>query len=348
MDLTPDPVRIGVLFDFPQHDDAFERALRLGIDDEGAGFDRAVDLVVESVRGLPFGSERAMQAGFAALDGAGVLAMVGPSISDNALIARDLAEAAALPAINWSGGERTRGAWMFHYQVGSLEEEPLLLAARLAERDLRRVAVLHDHSPVGRGYLEHFERAASLHGLVITAAVAISAVRSDLGPAVERSRASEPDALAYFGLGAVSHDVAMALRDAGWAVPVVANSSLMFGYLRRDWRDAWAGWEYVDAVSDHNPRRQAFARREPRLAAGPTTCAAYDIGRIVALALRDADHLTRTGFADALRRVKRVPATTGAPGTHITFGRYDHAALKGDFLVLREWKAGETVEVARP
>jgi hypothetical protein len=29
------------------------------------------------------------------------------------------------------------------------------------------------------------------------------------------------------------------------------------------------------------------------------------------------------------------------------FGTYDHAALKGEFLVLREWKDGRTVQVAR-
>jgi branched-chain amino acid transport system substrate-binding protein len=344
MDLTPDAVRIGVLHDFPQADDAFERALRLGIDDTGT-LDRGIELVIEAVRGLPFGSERAVRDGFGALDAAGVLLVVGPSISDNALIARDLAARAELPAINWSGGERTRGPWMFHYQVGSLEEEPLVLAARLAQRGLRRVAVLHDHSPVGRGYLEHFVHAAGRLGLELTAALAISAVGGDLAPVVERARASEPDALAYFGLGAVSHDVARALKAAGWNPPVVANSSLMFGYLRRDWRDAWAGWEYVDAIADDNPQRQALAARDPRLAAGPTTCAGYDIGRVVALAVRDAEHLTRAGVADAVRRVKRLPATTGAAGTTITFGHFDHAALKGDFLVLREWRDGESVQV---
>ena len=29
------------------------------------------------------------------------------------------------------------------------------------------------------------------------------------------------------------------------------------------------------------------------------------------------------------------------------FGVWDHAALKGPFLVLRGWRAGETVQLAR-
>ena len=58
-----------------------------------------------------------------------VVAIAGPSISDNALIVAPLCDDARIPAINFSGGERTRSAWMFHYQVGSLEEEPVSLAA---------------------------------------------------------------------------------------------------------------------------------------------------------------------------------------------------------------------------
>jgi ABC-type branched-subunit amino acid transport system substrate-binding protein len=349
VDLTPDPVKIGMLFDFPQVDDSFTRSVALGVEEATGGgrFDRGIDFVEEAVRGLPFGSEHDVQRGFAALDDAGVLLVVGPSISDNCLIARDCATAAELPAINWSGGERTRGPWMFHYQVGSLEEEPPLLATRLVERNLRRVAVLYDHSPVGRGYLEHFESACARLDVEITSATALSPVAGDTAGAVSRARSGDPDALVYFGLGAVSYAVATAKQDAGWDVPVFANSALLFGYVRRDWRDAWAGWEYVDVVDDGNPVRQQLAARDERADSGPITCAGYDIGRLVGEALARADHLTRAGVAEALRRVKRLPAATGRPGTLMGFGTYDHAALKGEFLVLREWKDGRTVQVAR-
>ena len=64
----------------------------------------------------------------------GVVAIAGPSISDNALIAAPLCDEARIPAINYSGGERTRSPWMFHYQIGSLEEEPPVLAARMVAR----------------------------------------------------------------------------------------------------------------------------------------------------------------------------------------------------------------------
>ena len=49
---------------------------------------------------------------------------------------------------------------------------------------------------------------------------------------------------------------------------------------------------------------------------------------------------------ESLERVKQLPATSGYEGTTMGFGVYDHAALKGRYLVLREWRDGETVQVS--
>jgi branched-chain amino acid transport system substrate-binding protein len=116
------PIRIGLLYDFPQGGSLFADALRLGLDEVAASgrLDREIELVDDHARGLPSGSEHDIKRAFAELDAGGALAIIGPSISDNALIAAPLCDAARLPAINYSGGERTRSQWMFHYQVGSL------------------------------------------------------------------------------------------------------------------------------------------------------------------------------------------------------------------------------------
>ena len=58
-----------------------------------------------------------------------------------------------------------------------------------------------------------------------------------------------------------------------------------------------------------------------------------------------AEHLTRAGVADGLRRVKQLPASSGHEGTLIGFGVWDHAALKGHYLVLRTWRDGHSVQV---
>jgi branched-chain amino acid transport system substrate-binding protein len=98
-------------------------------------------------------------------------------------------------------------------------------------------------------------------------------------------------------------------------------------------------------VSDGNTERQALRERSPRSAAGPVGVAAYDIGRLLGAALVRCHHLTRGGLRDALERVKQLPAASGVEGTTMGFGRYDHGALKGRYLVLRTWQDGRTVEL---
>jgi branched-chain amino acid transport system substrate-binding protein len=343
------PIRIGFLYDFPQGDGLFTDALRLGLDEVAATgrLDREFEFVEDQARGLPSGSEHDIKRSFAQLDDEGVVAIIGPSISDNALIAAPLCDAARIPAINYSGGERTRSQWMFHYQVGSLEEEPPILAARMVERGLHRAAVVFDNSPVGRRYAEYFEAARGRLGLEVTGTASISSLAETADDILTRLRDGKPDVLVYLGLGVSSRAVALAREALAWDIPVLANSALMFGYARKDWRDGYAGWEYVDTIADDNQRRASLAKLSPRAAGGPIGCAAYDMGRLLGEGIAQSDHLTRAGVADGLRRVKQLPATSGYEGTLMGFGTWEHAALKGHYLVLREWKDGKSVQVAR-
>ena len=343
------PIRIGVLYDFPQGDGGtmFEEALRLGLAEAGDRIDRGIELVARHSRGLPTGSEREISQSFREIEREGVIAIIGPSISDNALIVAPLCDAARVPAINYSGGERTRSEWMFHYQVGSLEEEPPLLATRMVERGFSRAAVLFDQSPVGRRYAECFDAARARLGLETAASSAISPLAESLEGVLERLRASDPDVVVYFGLGVASRALSLGLVAIGWTVPVLANSSLMFGYARPDWRAGYAGWEYIDTIADDNRSRQGLREQSPKAAIGPVTTAAYDMGRLLGEALARTDHLTRAGVAEALRRVKMLAAASGYEGTLMGFGTYDHAALKGHFLVLREWKDDRSQQVDR-
>jgi ABC-type branched-subunit amino acid transport system substrate-binding protein len=319
----------------------------LGLEDvaKTGRLDREVEFVAEHSRGLPMGSEHDIVTSFRTIESSGCLLVVGPSVSDNGLITQPMFDAAELPSINYTGGERTRGKFGFHYQVGSLEEEPAVLATRLKQRGLTRPAVVHDHSPVGRRYAECFEDARASLGLDSAGATAISAVAEDLQEPIGRVRDLDPDSLVYLGLGVSSRAVSLALDAHKWEIPVVANSALMFGYARPEWRDGWKGWEYIDGIADDNEMRARLRERSPASAAGPVGCAMYDMGRLVGEALARADHLTRHGVRDALERVKRLPATCGREGTTMGFGVFDHGALKGEYLVLREWRNGETVQV---
>ncbi len=126
---------------------------------------------------------------------------------------------------------------------------------------------------------------------------------------------------------------------------MVTNSALMFGYARPDWRSGFEDWIYIDTVSDANPVREILREQSRRHAASPIGVAAYDIGRLLGEGLVLADDRTPAGVREGLERVKRLPAATGKAGTTMGFGQWDHGALKGDYLVLRAWRGGRTVEV---
>ena len=338
------PIRIGLLFDFPQHDggDSIEAAVRLGI--ATVTLDRPVEFVRELAAGLPSGTAFDVEEKFFSLAQQGVLAIVGPSISDNGLVVRDLADAAGVPCINYTGGAVTRSEYMFHYQVGSLEEEPAVLAQHLAARGIVRVAVVHDRSPVGQQYAEWFERARTSVGVDVTAKAVINPLATEAVDLVARLESSKPDGLVYLGLGVSARTVALGVEALEWRVPVVANSALMFGYAQRDWRAGWDGWVYVDTVSDDNAMRAQLRERNKATASGPVGVAAYDIGRLLGEAIARGDHLTRDGIRDGLERVKRLPASSGHEGTTMGFGVWDRGALKGPYLVLRQWREGQTMQ----
>ena len=89
----------------------------------------------------------------------------------------------------------------------------------------------------------------------------------------------------------------------------------------------------------------AFDDRWPDLGEAARIGTLADVGRLLGEAVAAAEHLTRAGIADGLQRVKQLPATSGYEGTQIGFGVWDHAALKGHYLVLRAWKDGRSVQV---
>jgi ABC-type branched-subunit amino acid transport system substrate-binding protein len=344
-------VAAGILRDHPAAGgDAFARALRLAVDDVRAAcrLTHDVALIEEQADGLPRGTAGAVEDAFARLVARGVVAIIGPAITDNGLVVRDLADAARVPCLNWTGGGQTRSDWMFQYQVGSLEDEPAFLARTLAARAHPRIALVHDDSVVGRRYRSCFADAAVCDRIEVVADAPLPADVVDVSrDAVAELRAGNPGALLYLGLWGAARALAVALARSDWHLPRFANSALMYGHASPAWRRDWDGWCYVDAYADGNPvLRDLLARLDGGDLGAPVTVgAAYDMGRLVAEGIGTVAEPTRTTVHDRLERVTRVPAALGPEGTTMGFGPGKRAALDGDFLVLRAWRGGESIEV---
>ncbi len=342
-------LRVGILNDLaaaPPGPVDIEYWLRLAVDELQAGgqLEREVEFVHAYGLGLPAGTAAAVEDAFHHLEGQGVIAVIGPAIGDNALVATPLAERARLPTINWAGTERGRGEYMFQLQVGSHEDEPCVLAEHLARCDAARIGVVYDRSPIGERYLKFFRQEAAARGLELAATSAIDPLAEGAGEQARAIAGAGVDAVLYLGLGVAAAPLAAALVDAGWQGERLMNSAGIRGY-QPDFSARIDGWTYVDLFSDGNSTLRALLRRY-RIPRQQSLAAAkgYDLGRLIAWGLARAPEPTRDGVRDGLERLKYLPAAQGKEGTLLGFGHCDRGALHGEYLVLRQWHEGDTLE----
>jgi ABC-type branched-subunit amino acid transport system substrate-binding protein len=336
-------IRIGILFDVDQPDIGASRSrlAELGLEEvrrTGRLPDEEVEFVPEVAEGGPHPSSEALASAFGRLADAGVLGIIGPAVADGARVVTPLADKSRLPCINWAGSEHARSEFMFQYQVGSHEEEPYVLAEHLAAEGLRNIVLAHEDSLIGRAYTEFFMDAHARAGLRIVGSFTV-------GPGGEGADAVETngaDAVVYLGFLS-AHALARSLAERGSPVPAFANTALMFGYMSPELARAWEGWTYVDVWSEDNPIFAALRRRVQGLDEMPAAAAMYDMVRLVAEGLARAPERTREGLREGLERVKFLPAVLGAAGTWMGFGRWDRAALKGRYLLMRTWREGRSV-----
>jgi branched-chain amino acid transport system substrate-binding protein len=303
--------------------------------------DAAVEIIQAYGLGLPWGSFDAVERAFSKLDREDVVLVVGPAIGDNALLATPMVERAKLPTINWSGAERARGDYMFHLQVGSHEDESLLIARHLASVGAKRIAVVYDLSPIGERHLEYLQAEGRILGLEIATKVAIDPLAVDAEDAVRETLVCSPEGFVYFGLGLSAPAVANSLKTSRWRGPRIMNAAGMRGHDPAI-AEQIEGWIYPDLYSDHN---RTLAKNLDRTAPVFRSAVGHDMGRLVAEGLARAPELTREGVRLGLEQVKWLPAAEGVEGTLLGFGIHDRGALHGHYLVLRQWQNGRSVEV---
>lgn len=346
-------VRVGILNDMADFSDLDEDSdvtgwieREIGVLREAGRLTAPVEFVHAYGLGLPSGTAEAVEQAYRQLADAGAMLIVGPGIGDNALVATPLAEQLRIPTINLAGAERARGRYMFHHQVGSHEDESLVMARHMAGLGCRRLAVAYDISPIGTRHLKYLEDEAQRLGVGIVARHGLSPMAEEAGEAVDALVEEAPDGIVYLGLGVSAPALARGLSQTGWDGPNIMNSAGQRGY-RGDFARTCDGWFYIDMHSDTNATLQAqMALLEAPRQRALAVARGHDIGRLVAEGLARATDLSREGLRIGLEQVKWLAAAEGHEGTLLGFGIHDRGALHGRYLVVRQWLDGETREVA--
>jgi hypothetical protein len=229
---------------------------------------------------------------------------------------------------------------MFGLPAGSMEEEPIIMAAVAALDGCRSVGIAFEDSLIGHEYLRTTRVACADAGLRITTEVAIPQVQAEKRAAMKLLGADNPDGILHVGFGLGIAGMNDALKEIGWLPPRYTTTAFEFGANDTWWRKQLAGWIGLDQYDERNETARAFldqfeARHGHRPAYFfPLYC--YDVGRLMMLALAGARPLTGPGVKDALEKIKMLPAASGAPGTRLRFGRFiRHGWVGSEFLVAR-------------
>jgi ABC-type branched-subunit amino acid transport system substrate-binding protein len=344
-DLTP--ARIGLLFDYHDGSGSYDEnvlpTLQLVADDyrERGLLERPVEFVVRTVQGLPRGSFRAVRDAFFDLVEQDCLVIFGPWVSENGEPLREHVERLAqVPIITMGGTESMLGEWVFGLNAGSMEEEPIIMAAVASYDGCRSVGIAYEDSLIGQEYLRTTRVACQAAGLRITAEIPIPQVESEKAAAMAELAAEKPDAILHVGFGLGLVGMNKALEQIGWMPPRYTTTAFEFAATDPVWRRQLAGWIGLDQYDERNRTGQAFLDRfEARYGRRPAyffPLYCYDIGRMMLSALAGARPLTGRGVKEALERVKMLPAASGAPGTRLRFGKFIRQGWVGsEYLVAR-------------
>lgn len=348
---SAEPIKLGYLFDFVLPDlypkearedliNPFTMIFRDGL--EQGIIDRPIEMVFKEVEGLPKGNIKKVIDAYGELVDEGCVAIFGPAISDNAEPMRtEIEERFKVPALTITGSEQWLGPWTFSLPMGSLTDEPLFWAQLIAKRGITQVGVLAEQSVPGENYARSFRSAARRYGIRIVTEEWIAQTSQDAAEPVQRIREAGAEGLVHCGFGFGVVGVQAALRAIGWDPPRFMGTAFQNAWLHPIMWDAMLGWTGVDQYDESNPICQDFLDRyEKEYGRRPEMCVLpvnRDLATVFLHAIADARPLTPLGVRDALERIKMLPAASGSPGTHLSFGNYMHRGWVGaGYLVARE------------
>lgn len=322
---------------------AFAEATETGL------LDRNVEIVMREVRGTPFGMVSATHWAWHDLAGLeGCLAILGPFMPPAAATLAADVNRVGVPTLSYAGSDQFAGDYCFKLAHTSLSDEGAFLADVLRRLDAKRFAVLYEDNLWGMEPIRQLRLCArELHLELITEQVIKTfATAEDAAHALRRATAQRADAIVYIGAGFALHNVIDCLESAGPLPRIILNSCFdmllpeLDGPIRKLPEIAGIGQTH-EANATYDAMLNRFDKRYGRRPDHVFTALGYDLAHMVALGLSQARPHSRDGLKDALEKIRRIPATIGAPGTQMGFLPWDHCGYKGEYLLLREMCDGK-------
>ncbi|TYC90704.1 ABC transporter substrate-binding protein [Novosphingobium sp. BW1] len=363
-----DRIRIGVLNDaadlrVDENDDSpAYRDIAFWLDREIAALRSTgcalpeVEIVHAYALGLPGGTGAAVEEACHRLIDDGVALIVGPFVSDNAVVAARVYEDRRVPAVICSHDEHARTRHTFQLQSGGAVEEAARLVRHLIASGCARPVVVYETSRLGERLAKAFQEEAAIAGLAASASIALPTlagadeVPDTLVWALNEDEA-RPDALIYLGRSAPPRELCDAIGQSGYdgicLLNLLAARNATTPHAPASPEDL-EGWLHLSFATERNPHFRALKDEFPDASAHHAAMARdHDLARLVAHALARAPSLTPSGLRLALEQVRLLPAAQGEDGTMLGFGPLVRAALQGPYLTIRQWKAGDSVAIAK-
>lgn len=319
------PIRVGLLLDGNDSTaSATQGAARLVVSEvdsrggiEVGGQLRELVLLVRHVRGSP---GKAAEAALELINRHGVVAIIGPSFSRNAIPAGGVAQQAGVPLISPSSTHpETTAGRPFVFRTTFVDQFQGQVVAELARRDLEvaEAAILYnaaDHH--SRLVSEVFHRTFERHGGKIVAVETFLSGDRDFGDQLERIAAARPGALFLPNFTREVVEQGRQARRLGIEAILLGTDAWAAKDLEH--HDALDGsyfvqaWHYDQAPGDRRgaefrDRFRSFLGHDP----DETEALVYDSFGVLFAAMEGAPELEPVLIRDALAEIEAYPGVTG-------------------------------------
>lgn len=328
---TPTPVTIGAVVDLTGSAGAYGDSLRNGmqlaanqINAAGGINGHPISLLVADGTTAPSTVVRLYRR---FISNTHVLALIAPTLSQEAFSADPVAQAAGLPVvgpITAAPGITAIGPYIFRVSISDAVVVPQTLKAAAAHTRFRRVALIYGTDDAyTRGSGTAFKATVARMGIRLVDSETFTTRSTDFSAELVRIRDAHPDAVLVAALYRQAVQILRQGRRVGIpaAVHFIGGTSLNTPELLVGAGPAAEGVIASSQWSSQTmtaPNRRFVAAYRARYGRNPDRFAAqaYDSLNIVAAAIRTAETTSnRAAVRAALARIKGVPVVTGTTGT---------------------------------